>query len=672
MPDSLPREARRARVLFFVVLALTAFQYVFLIADRRLPLGHETGSLYRLQHSFASGAAQSGSIPLWMPYVNGGTASGWAWFEQGTLFQKLVLLAAPAFAGRSFIPLFHLGMFLEELLLLAGVWLLAGKFVRTAAARFIVAVAALGSSLWIDHAAVNLLAFSSLPLVLYLLHEAFETKSRATLFLAALLMVLQTMGRPPAFAFLLPGAIALYGVGAAVLFGVPVWERLREFPWGPKDAAAYLLLLLVVLAMVVGAYGETDGGGAPMSLLAASGLRNPLEYLDGLLGLSPSLDATVFCGYFTLAFALLAMIHAGAKASARFAAFLLASLLTLGLLTVLSAALLPIPSPSRPPAPGMPLVRLVLIFLAGVGFERLRERAVAAGRVAGGLLLAAAALCGLTLAATMSVDVAGPVSRILTLRLPEAAVSPFVSQSVLFQELAGMSALMAGLAGGALLLWSSGGRRAPFAIALVLLLHPLDVFSWKFRTTWMKTAALSAEQARSQTLDPLPWQPKRSLDRSASERSKKLGPLNPAPPALIRSAYGAESPLDATYWQVDLTDGSDPMGDKLVLKNGPGSIAVTGFEPNSLTVTVDAPQGGVLLYDGAGHPSWTATVNGQPRSLYSGAQKTVPLDQGRSVVEFRFRSPLRSASMGFVGAMSLLCVGWVLAAAGRRLWRLPG
>lgn len=487
-------DARRARALFLVLLALTAFQFVILIADRRLPLGHETGSLYRLQLSFASGREAQ---------------SGWAWFEQGTLLQNALLLVAPSLQEGSFLPFFHLGMFLEELLLLLGVWLLGSKLFRSPQARFVVAAAALGSCLWIDHAAVNLLAFSALPLVLYLLHEFLEAKSRGALFLAAMLTVLQTMGRPPAFALLVPAAAALYWIGRAVLEGYPLRERLRSAGWSGKDAVvlgAPALVAVLILATAFERSSSRDGLTAG-SLLAMAGLRNPLEYLDALLGLSPSLEATVFCGYFTLAFAILALIQAGLKKAFRLAGVVAGGLLALALLALLTAALLPIPFPSRTPTPGVALVRLVVIFLAGVGFERIRPDPTAARPAARVLLLGAGAIALLTLLASMAVDVVSPTVRMLTIGLPPKAVSPLVSQPVLFQELAGMSALMSGVAGGLLLLWSSGGRRAPLALALILFLHPLDVFGWKFRTTWMKSApTLEAPPApRSRDYGDVAW-----------------------------------------------------------------------------------------------------------------------------------------------------------------------
>jgi hypothetical protein len=510
-------DRRASRRLFLVVLGLTAFQFVFLISDRRMPLGHETGRLYELQRAFAGGA------------------------EQGTLFQNALLLLGSAVPGVPFLPLFHLGMFIEELLLLAGVWLLGSKHFPSPCSRFVVSIATLGSCLWIDHAALNLLAFSALPLLLYLLHEFLETKSRGPLLLAGLLTILQTLGRPPAFALLVPVAAALYWTGHSLLFGYPLRDRLRKISWGKKDLPGAAVLLLSGLAVVGGA---SAGTGEPAhaastarnslnAVLAGAGLQNPLGYLDFILGLSPNLDATCFCGYFTLAFAAAALLHAGMKRSLSLLGFFAVTMAVLGLLPVLLAALLSLPVPSRPPTQGVPLVRMFVIFLAGFGFERMLElRAVKSripGRVAAGMLLVSAALAALFVFNPGDDSLIDHTADVLTLRTPAVAVSPFLSQSILFRDLIATSALMSGLAGGTLLLWASGWRRAPLALALLLLLHPLDVFGWKFRMTWLKSSSVSTTRASGQKPEPL------------TVETRRTPALLPPSPAFLEGPYGAGS-----------------------------------------------------------------------------------------------------------------------------------
>jgi len=750
-------EARRSRTLFWIVLALTAFQYVFLIADRRLPLGHETGTLYGIRFYFMTCAAQSGTPPLWMPFATQGTPSNWAWFEQGGLFQNGLLLAAPLFRGRGFLPLFHLGMFVEELLFLVGVWLLASRHFRSPVTVFFVSVAALGSCLWIDHAAQNLGAIAALPLLLHLLHEFLEKKSRRCLFLAGSLAILQALGKPPALALFIPAAAALYGVGYAVLFKFPLRDRLREISWGRKDLGVGASLLGIALMVGVGAFAGTgELVYAPgerwtfRALLDGAGLGNPLQYFDLLLGLAPSLDATVYCGYFTLAFALVALGGAGLRNSVRLLGFLAGSLIALSLLTLLLGVLLPIPFPSRPPVPGVPLVRLFVIFLAGFGFQAMVDkRQETSPRVRStGLLLAAGAACLVVLSGIATLfaasgnnhDLAEGICRMMTLQAPANTLSPLPGRTEVFAGFAGTSALMSGLTGGILLLGSGGSRRFSFALGLALFAHPVDVFGWKFRMSWLKTTSLSPPQTATHVLEGIPFRMRRSPDRGSNERY--LSHRSPVHPIFDRIdfAYGEDSWLSESFWFADLPEsrsptlyrmrnldrlsralresGSSPAwasglsglsrdklqlfshisfvesesrltqalarpgfsGEQLVAQGEPRTPLppadrddrlssggeISRVEADVLRGTVDAPPGQAgLFYADAWHPGWTATVDGADVPVYraSMAYKAVALPGGRSIVEFRFRSPGRTACAAGTALLSLMWLGWTLRAA---------
>lgn len=523
---------RTSRRLFLVVLGLCAFQSLVLVADRRVPLGHETGRLFWLQHAFANG-----DVPE--------PAGGAAWVEQGTLLQNALLPILPAFRSVPFVALFHLGMFLEELLLLVGVWLLGSKYYRSSYGRYVASVAALGSCLWIDNAAVNLLAFSGLPLILFFLHEFLESRARLPLLMAGLLTILQIPGRPPAFALLIPAAAALYWGGAVMLFQYPLRDRLRGCSWSRRDASGAALLLLAALAILGGALTSAQApvraSSAPGSTfhaaVTASGARNPVEYLDMVLGFSPGLDATCYSGIFTLAFAGLALGSLGRHRSLRLIGYFLGAAAVLALLPQVLAALLPIPT--RPVPLGMTLLRFVVIFLSGAGAERMLElRALAPGlpRSAAKILL----LVGGTLAVVFVFnpyddELIRRTAAALTLGRTPDSTSPLLAQEDAFRNLAGAAALTSGLAGGTLLLWSSGWRRAPLALALILILHPLDLFGWKFRMTWMKSCSLSPAQASAQALVGMP-----ALPFPGTE------PVTPPFPARLARPYGlGPTPLRA-------------------------------------------------------------------------------------------------------------------------------
>lgn len=58
----------------------------------------------------------------------------------------------------------------------------------------------------------------------------------------------------------------------------------------------------------------------------------------------------------------------------------------------------------------------------------------------------------------------------------------------------GVSALFGGVPGGLRILLGKRPRTAPFALSMILILHPLDAFGWKFRMCWMESDSASPAQ----------------------------------------------------------------------------------------------------------------------------------------------------------------------------------
>jgi len=424
--------SRSASRLFLAVLALMAVYALYLIAGHRVPpnaAAFEPGGLYKVPHA----SSRVASI---------------------------------------------VGMMLEELLLLVGVWRLATRYFASPQTRFFVAVSALGSSLWVDAQAPNLREVAALPLILSLLHEALETPSRSPLLLAGSLTLLQAVGKSPSMSAVTPTAAILYFGAAALLFDYPLKDRLRDRAWrAPVWIGAAALLGLAPL--VAQASGAPPSGFGPLRLSRLADLA---------LGISPSSEVAAFCGFLTLACAGLALTLVGAKRS------------MLLLLVVLVGM----------PLPLLPLLRLLVLLLAGLGFQGLID-----GRFRGGGSIRAVAL----MLALLSLGLA-PVAE-WTLIDPAAlravsdtmAMDPTTKTAVLpvqrvglASDLRGISALMAALASGTLFLWNSGRRAAPLALGLALFLHPLDVFGWKFRMTWLNTAPLSPQPlSRIHAPLPLAW-----------------------------------------------------------------------------------------------------------------------------------------------------------------------
>jgi hypothetical protein len=408
----------------------------------------------------------------------------------------LVLLAFVLAQAAILIPVrrtwFHWGMLAEDLLLLAGTWMLSGSLFRSSFVRFFVSAAALGSTLWMDPAAR---CFTALPLVLALARRFMETGARRWALGAGLLAVLPLPGQPAAVALLLLPAAALCWVGAAILWEDPLRAKWRDLRWTRTDALLPIAIVLAGTANAIARWpspGDSAGPPALQAWLVGSGFRYPLQYLDLALGISSNADATSFCGMFTTAFALCALAGAGHRRSLLLLAFLAVSLALVGLVAMVF--------PSRPPAAGVALLRFVVIALAGLGFDRCLERGEP-GRVgmngAGGFLLVVGVIStGLSL---LSWHLSSIEAFFTSLLSSGATVDPLWNQQF-FAGFLGTSALMAGAAGATLRLWHLGGRRASLALALILVLHPLDTFGWRFRHTWARSTdifRLTPAQARA-------------------------------------------------------------------------------------------------------------------------------------------------------------------------------
>lgn len=119
-------------------------------------------------------------------------------------------------------------------------------------------------------------------------------------------------------------------------------------------------------------------------------------------------------------------------------------------------------------------------------------------------------------------------------------------------------------------------------------------------------------------------------------------------------------------WQVALLEGPPdfPLG------AGEGSAAVvTRFEPNRLTVEVDAAADGLLVLSEIDYPGWRAAVDGRPAPVLRAdyVLRAVPVPAGRSTVELAFRPVSFTVGAAVSGlALAGLLLGLWLSSRGRR------
>ena len=552
-------QARTAATAFLAVLLLNGCIYLFLLSDGRIVRGHETWEYYALQHAFLSEAG-GGGAPLWLPYAAQGTASSGAAFVQGGLFQNVLLLAGGAFRAADFHLLFHLGMMLDETLFLVGVWLLARRLFRSVPAAFFTSVAAAGSCMWAENVWISFHSFYAVPLVISLVHDFLDGGDRRSLFLACSLAILQAVGSPFASAAMLFVAVPLTFLGWRWIAGAPFQRAAPRGPWRASDKAAVLMVAALLVAVVAaglwgfGSFVRPGSDVPPFSWAALAVL--PHSALDLLVGLSPSIDYTLFCGSFTVACAVLAGFRMAVRKTLIIALLAAVFVNLTALVHGLGGMLLALYPPSDAFTHAAPFLRLLVIFVAGFGFRELVE-----GRVKRAVILPTAGVCVVVGFGLSTLSGGAPVNyefyqliRPVAETLPAGSANLDLKFDPLVSELLAAAAMGAAMTGGCLLLWGASTRTARLALALALVLHPLELFSWKSRTFWIKTFSMTAEQAALQRLEPAPWRPRRTADLGSSDRfqamQSRTHPLFPA----AQPSHGRASWTTGAYWFADLPD----------------------------------------------------------------------------------------------------------------------
>jgi hypothetical protein len=516
----------RRRGFALLLLAQVAF-YGYLILDRRLPRGHDTQSVFLLQYLFLAGPVTGATGALWMPYLAHGVTSVWFANVQSGLLQNALLLVGGLPEGTPMLPVFYAGLFLEDLLLLIGVWRLGGRFYRSPSAQFFVAAAALGSSMWISNIFWAHRLLYGVPLALSLLLDFLDTGKRGRLLLAASLGGLLLLGNAAYIPVLSTLSIALF---LGLHLGIHR-KRLRPMRplWRPRPSdavwiAAILLVAGVAVTSVVADLGSIrqyhrgrnpDGSVSLDSYLTYAGGLNPLRYLDLLFGINPSMDYSIYIGLCPLILAWVAFARRPTKDLLVVAlTFLLLLLFSMGYLNgTAMLCFLSIPPLHYFRYIGLAsgLVKLFLILVSGFGVDALAREAkrAAPGRGRIGIAVTAGALLLLQgiLRWIRSGDPTGPLDTLFW------ALRDNLVQRVSSARPEILPGLLVLSVGGALLVlyWRRRGRAFALGVPLLLLVHGADLFGWRMQLFREETLPLSEAQAAVLKLRPLSFIERRTL-----------------------------------------------------------------------------------------------------------------------------------------------------------------
>jgi hypothetical protein len=411
------------RLAFLALVAIELAHMAAAILQHRVPATHDGFQYFTVQYFFLNNAIQGGGVAQWIPYMSQGTVAAVWYAVQGSFLQNALIPAGPLLRDVDLLTIFHLGMFVDEMILLAGTWLLARRFFGPATVCFI-AVSVVGSCVWLDQPYWNFRLYYALPMVIELGHRFIETGRWRWFFLAANLLALQVIGNLPYFIPVASFAVFIYFAGFAAFHHQQITERIRTLrPNGPAVAAilssaasfavVYACLVIGTSDLVTYSAGRSPDGSTTLNgFLTYGGEAGLQQWLDLLLNVSPSLDMTLYGGILLLPLAL-AGLFAVDRRRAHFVVLATVMLLfTLGTLVAIAAfTVWPGMRFFRHIALVSPFVKVLVVFVAGIGFERIfdvrPERALDSARAralvrAAGLGAAIVLLGGASLAVNLA------------------------------------------------------------------------------------------------------------------------------------------------------------------------------------------------------------------------------------------------------------------------------
>jgi len=369
--------------LFLLVILIEAGIFICLTREKSIVGGHDGFQYFSLQYSILNHMIIHGEIPQWTPYMTHGSLATLGYITTSGIFQSILFLTGDLFKNVNFLPLFHAGIFFDELVLLTGVWLLGRRFFASPLTVFFVTLSVMGSCIWVLQTWWNFHIYYAIPLILYFIHAFMDSGRWRYYFLAGNLLFVQCLGNLPYFLPLTSLVIFLYCFFYFSLNFEDNLKKIKAFRFGP----AFILTTLCILLMFA-AYTLTVTIGTNQ-LVNYNPLRNTdvtttldgfLKYgqiftwqawLELILRISPFMDYTLYIGLLCVPFILCGFISNTNRQNIHF-------LLTMVILFLFSMGTFvsvffyhawPMMKYFRHLALVSPLVKDFLCFLAGFGFD---------------------------------------------------------------------------------------------------------------------------------------------------------------------------------------------------------------------------------------------------------------------------------------------------------------
>lgn len=548
--------------LFLMMILIEVLIFIFLIQGRYIIGGHDGFQYFTSQYCNLNNVVTAGEIPQWSPFMTHGTVAFMGYIAASGIFQDILFLSGSLFQNINFLPLFYLGIFLDELLLLTGVWLLGKRFFASPLTVFFVSLSILGSCIWVLQPWWNFHLYYAIPLILYFIHTFLDTGKWRYYFLAGNLLFIQCLGNLPYFLPVTSLVIFLYFLFYFLLNVEDTRQKIKDLRFGWAFIISTTLIIILFLAlqavMTIGldqvvnynALRNTDGTTTLDGFLNYGRIFTWKVWLEMILGISPFLDYTLYMGILCVPFVLLGFICVNRKNLHFLLTMIVLLLFAMGtFVSVVFYYVWPMMKYFRHLALVSPIIKVLLCFLAGFGFDAVffnKSRWQNPLMVKTLLISSSVFMLGISLFLwRLSHNYAFGIHLLKNMAPAGRETLPFftiIFNEEIFNALLGHTTFFA-LTAFILLAVVSLVRQKKYFIltaALLSLLHCADIYGFKISEIKLKTTPLRDELSQIIDFQPIPFAARRDMSFwNNNPRAELLNILPVREPGVLYSTTNA-------------------------------------------------------------------------------------------------------------------------------------
>lgn len=328
--------------IFCILAACLTVIYICLILQNKLPYFHDTGQFLQMQYNFYNEVVQSQSLPLWFPFVSHGLPATYSFDITLSMCWPLIYLLGMLFKSMNYLYVFYCSMWVEELFLLMGIILLSSIYYRLNKTTLFVSVCVSGTAIWYLQIYWDFHIYYHIPILLYCIHKAAQTKSFKYIAAALIFSSLFLIGSTPSIAIYNAFLVSIYLLFMVCFRGSKYLKSSIVGLISRKNILIALALLFVLFMSAVILkyhsqevlwmgdnrglqktnsfenflhYGQTQGPKNPEEFFAPGATVSINKYIEIFTRYRQAFDIKSYAGFLLFPFLLIALLYARSRIS---------------------------------------------------------------------------------------------------------------------------------------------------------------------------------------------------------------------------------------------------------------------------------------------------------------------------------------------------------------------